>query len=80
MRLRDVYIADRTAEEIRKLGDSPNRIAERVGCPPQLVRYWLDGLYTPSAFYLRRFHEIGCDVLYILTGKHYHIGDGDTDV
>ena len=80
MRMRDVGIASRTIEELSKLGNEPLEIAKIVGCPTNLVRYWLDGVYTPSAFYLRRFHEIGCDVLYILTGKHYNISGGDTHV
>lgn len=80
MRMRDVGIADRTVEEISKLSDDPREIAKLVGCPTNLIRYWLDGTNTPSAFYLRRLHEIGCDVLYILTGKHYTITGGDTDV
>jgi hypothetical protein len=76
--MRDVGIADRTAEEVAKLGNDPHAISEIIGCPTNLVRYWLDGTYTPSAFYLRRLHEVGCDVLYILTGKHYTISGGDT--
>lgn len=79
MRLRNVGIAERTAEVVSTLGNTPLEIAKRIGCPAQLVSHWLDGTYTPSAFYLRRFHELGCDVIYILTGKHSNTG-GDTDV
>lgn len=77
MRLRDFGIAERTAEEISKLGNTPQKIANLLGCPTRLVRYWLDGIYTPSAYYLRRFHELGCDVIYILTGNR---SGGVTDV
>lgn len=80
MRMRDVGIADRTAEEVSKIDSDPRVIAKLIGCPTALVRTWLDGTYTPSAYYLRRFHEIGCDVLYILTGNHYINSGGDTDV
>ena len=80
MRIRDASITERTIEEISKLGPTPYDIGKIVGCPTQLVRYWLDGIYMPSAFYLRRFHEIGCDVMYILTGVRYKITGGDTDV
>jgi hypothetical protein len=80
MRIRDTSIIDRTIEELSRINNDPHELAKLVGCPTQLIRYWLDGVYTPSAFYLRRFHEIGCDVLYILTGKHYTISGGDTDV
>ena len=77
MGLRDFGIAERTAEEVSKLGVTPIDIANRIGCPSQLVRCWLGGTYTPSAYYLRRLHELGCDVIYILTGKH---SGGDADV
>lgn len=80
MRMRDVGIADRTAEVVAAIAPTDAMIAKIVGCPTQLIRYWLNGLYTPSAFYLRRLHEIGCDVLYILTGEHYTISGGATDV
>lgn len=80
MRYHDDEIIDRSIEELQKLGRTINEIAEIVGCPPARVRHWLDGIHTPSAYYLRRFHEIGCDVLYILTGKRYTITGGDTDV
>lgn len=80
MRLYDRGIAERMIEELSKLGDTPYDISKLVGCPTQLVRSWLDGINTPSTFYLRRFHEIGCDVLYILSGKRYTISGGDTDV
>lgn len=82
MRLKNVGITERTAEEVAKLGNNTGEIAQLIGCPKHQVKYWLDGIYTPSAFYLRRFHEIGCDVLYILTGKHYvvSVSGGDTGV
>lgn len=80
MRYNDTIITDRVIEEVSKLADTPRAIAKIIGCPTQLVQYWLDGIYTPSAFYLRRLHEVGCDVLYILTGKRYTISGGDTDV
>lgn len=80
MRIRDQGIIDRTIEEVSNLGDTPYAIANLVGCPVQQIRNWLDGAYTPSAYYLQRFHEVGCDVLYILTGKHYTITGGDTGV
>lgn len=70
MRYRDYGISQRTSEEVSRLGQTPLEISKIVGCPSNLVRSWLDGEYTPSAFYLRRFHELGLDVIYILTGNH----------
>lgn len=70
MRYRDYGISQRTSEEVSRLGESPRDIGKLLGCPAKLVRSWLSGEYTPSAFYLRRFHELGLDVIYILTGNH----------
>ena len=80
MRPNDTNIRDRTIEELSLLGETPLEISKIIGCPTNLVQYWLDGVYTPSAFYLQRFHKIGCDVLYILTGERYTLSGGDTDV
>lgn len=80
MRPTDNKIRDRLIEELRWVGDTPAEIAKLIGCPTQLIRYWLDGVYTPSAHYLGELHNTGCDVLYILTGKRYTITGGDTDV
>ena len=80
MRINDNEIRARTIEELRKMGGYSHEIAKRTGCPSNLVQYWLDGVYTPSAHYLRKLHDAGCDVLYILTGKRYTISGGDTDV
>ena len=78
MRYRDYDITLRTAEEVSKLGSTAVEIAKIIGCPAQVVRSWLNGEFTPSAHYLRRFHEVGCDILYILTGTHYIISGGET--
>jgi hypothetical protein len=80
MRPRSFDIIDRTIEEVSKLGNTPTEIAELIGCRPKQITCWLSGEFTPSAFYLQRFHEVGCDVLYILTGRRYTISGGDTDV
>jgi transcriptional regulator with XRE-family HTH domain len=80
MRPSDTNIRNRTIEELRKVGGYSHEIAKRTGCPSNLVQYWLDGEYTPSAVYLAKLHDAGCDVLYILTGKRYTISGGDTDV
>lgn len=80
MRYRDKAIVDRTIEELTRISDDPHELSKLLGCPKQLVCYWLDGTYTPGAYYLWKIHTIGCDVLYILTGTRYTITGGDTDV
>jgi hypothetical protein len=68
MRKTDYGIRDRCAEELRQFGSTPKAISESTGFVPQLVRVWLDGEATPSAASLARFHELGMNVIYILTG------------
>ena len=80
MRPTDTSIRDRLIEELSWVGETPLEIAKVIGCPSNLVKYWLDGVYTPSAFYLSKLHGVGCDVLYILTGQRYTISGGDSDV
>lgn len=59
-----------------KLGDTACEIAKLIGCSESLVRYWLNEEGVPSHFYLQRLHELGCDILYIITGVRQN---GDTN-
>lgn len=68
MRKTDYGIRDRCAEELLRFGNTPQTISERTGFVPQLIRVWLNGEATPSAASLARFHALGMDVIYILTG------------
>lgn len=80
MRVRNYDIDQRTAEEVSKLGKTPHEISQRVGCRVPTAASWLTGTFTPSAHSLRMLHDAGCDILYIITGKHYTITGGDSDV
>lgn len=43
--------------------------AERIiGCDNDTIYRWNEGV-SPSAIYLQRLHELGADVIWILTGK-----------
>lgn len=68
MRRMDVKMRSRAAEELNKLGDSSYEIAKLIGCSDNLVRYWMNEEGVPSHFYLNRLYELGCDILYIITG------------
>lgn len=68
MRITDYNMRIRAAEELRKLGRNHYVIAEKIGCSPQLVKYWLELGGLPSAHYLKRLHELGCDIIYIIVG------------
>ena len=69
MRKVNYDIQARTAEELRKLGKSAREIADAMGCSPSHVRNWLNEDATISAWYLAKMHELGCDVIYVLTGE-----------
>ena len=64
----DINIGYRAASEIRRLFDNMTRAAVVIGCDKSLLYTWEQGK-APSAMYLARLHEIGADVLWILTGK-----------
>ncbi len=69
MRIMDYDMRERAVEELHKLGDTPTEIARKIGCAPPCVRVWLSQEGIPSAYYLKRLHELGCDILYIITGE-----------
>lgn len=69
MRYKDPGIPRRAAEELYKLPGTNREIAQRIGCNPNSITDWEVGRTIPSAYYLKRMYEIGCDVIYILTGE-----------
>ena len=70
MKLKDLSMCDRLAEEIYKTGETTNRgIARKIGCSHKIVSDWLAGRYLPTAYHLKSMYEAGLDVIYILTGK-----------
>ena len=72
MKATDFKMRKRTVEELKKLGDTPQEIAKVIGCKDQLVRHWLDEECVPSHIYMNRLYEVGCDILYIITGVKQH--------
>ena len=72
MRWTDWEMRARSVEELKKLGDTPQEIAKIIGCSDTLVRYWLNEEGVPSHLYLKKLYEIGCDILYIITGVRQH--------
>lgn len=71
MRPTDPDMFARTAEEIRRLGKTPSEIGRLIGCNRKVVHYWLDEGGVPCAVYLSRLHDIGFDVMYVITGKRF---------
>lgn len=64
----DITIGYRAMSEVRRLFGSMTQAAKVIGCKKRLIYDWGSGT-APSAIYLVRLHEIGADVLWILTGK-----------
>lgn len=64
----DIGIGYRAASECRRLFKGTKEACDSIGCSHNLVNEWGRGL-TPSALYLARLHELGADVIWILTGK-----------
>lgn len=62
-------MAERVAEEINKLGKTQVEVARKLGCSAGLVRKWANAESVPSSAYLAQLHNIGADVMYIITGK-----------
>lgn len=69
MKRKDPGMAERTAEELYKLGGSNREIARRIGCSHTLITEWTAGRYAPSGYHLKSMAEAGLDVMYILTGR-----------
>lgn len=64
----EIDIGIRAAHEVARLSKSTNHACKLIGCSRRLLYNWRDGV-APSAIYLVRLHEIGADVIWILTGK-----------
>lgn len=64
----DINIGYRATSEVMRLSKSTKHACQILGCKRELLKSWRNGV-APSAIYLVRLHEIGADVLWILTGK-----------
>lgn len=72
VRKTEITMRNRTVEELNKLGKSPYELAKLLGCPTCLVNYWMNKEGVPSHHYLNKLHNLGCDILYIITGERRH--------
>ena len=64
----DINIGYRAASEVIRLSKSTKHACEIMGCNRELLKGWRHGV-APSAIYLVRLHEIGADIIWILTGE-----------
>lgn len=71
-------IGHRTFEEVDKIFNVSKyggmiAAAKTIGCHKNAIYEWESGK-TPDAIHLQRLHEIGADVIYILTGRRVEDG------
>ena len=66
-------IGYRAFEELERLYDVKKYgnkllVSKMIGCDKRAIGSWETGI-APDAIHLQRLHEIGADVIYILTGR-----------
>ena len=64
----DIGIGYRAAAEINRLFPKKNHAAVAMGCSTDEIKAWGHGV-APVPTDLARLHELGADVIWILTGK-----------
>ena len=68
-----IEIGHRAFEELERLYDvkkygNKSLVSKIIGCDKKAISGWEVGV-APDAIHLQRLHEIGADVIYILTGR-----------
>ncbi len=63
----DIAIGERAYSEVLRLFGSVSKAAVAIGCTRGLINDWHWGT-SPGAMYLARLHQLGADVIWILTG------------
>ena len=71
-------IGHRAFEELERLYDVKKYgnkllVSKTIGCDKKAIGGWENGV-APDAIHLQRLHEIGADVIYILTGRRSEDG------
>ena len=64
----DIAIGQRAAEEVWRIFKKSAAASRALGCDVKTIYQW-DGGTVPGGLMLARLHYLGCDVMYILTGK-----------
>lgn len=65
----DEALYDRMQEELFALNISASELARKIGCSIPTASDWMAGNNLPGTAYLSPLHDIGVDIMYILTGK-----------
>ena len=74
-----IEIGQRAFEELERLYGVKKHgnkllVSKIIGCDKKSVESWENGV-APDAIHLQRLHEIGADVIYILTGRRVEDGE-----
>ena len=65
----DIAIGERAYSELMRMFGSTTKAAQALGSERRIINDWNWGV-APSALYLRRMHDLGIDIIYILTGRN----------
>jgi transcriptional regulator with XRE-family HTH domain len=68
---KDPIMNARLLEELYKLDGTHRDIARKIGCSRKTLETWMYEGNAPSAYHLKGIHEVGLDVIYILTGERH---------
>lgn len=71
MRKTDPDMSRRLVEELYRISKTNTELCEKVGCSRTAVQKWINNGFIPSAYYFKKFHYAGCDIIYILTGERH---------
>ena len=74
MRKQDIEIGKRAYDEVLSMFPMMKDAVAAIGCGNKAVYEWKYGT-APSATYLARLHELGADVIWILTGRRESDGE-----
>lgn len=61
-------IGYRTQQEVGRLYSTDKDALLAIGCSKNMIWEWGQGI-APTAIYLARLHELGADIIWILTGR-----------
>lgn len=65
---KDPEMTPRLVEEIYRVSESNTDLARELGCSDTTVYQWITGSTIPYAYYLAKLYDLGCDIIYVLTG------------
>lgn len=66
---KDYPMSDRLNEELFRLGYTDRELSKKLGISHKTIAYWRSNNCIPGAVSLKLLHEVGADIMYIITGR-----------